>query len=114
MNFGCRVRKVTSKGGGAAIPLKPRLLRGIVRAAVRAAESVPVTIKFRLGIDERYLTYLEAGRIGEDEGCAAGGLHARTAAQLYDGEARGDPIAGPKQAGTPLPLLRDSDVLGAA
>src|SRR5712691_455556 len=77
MNFGCRVRKVTSKGGGAAIPLKPRLLRGIVRAAVRAAEDVPVTIKFRLGIDERYLTYLEAGRIGEDEGCAAVGLHAR-------------------------------------
>ena len=35
MNFGCPVRKVTSKGGGAAIPLKPRLLRNIVRAAVR-------------------------------------------------------------------------------
>ena len=37
MNFGCPVRKVTSKGGGAAIPLKPRLLRNIVRAAVRDA-----------------------------------------------------------------------------
>ncbi len=35
MNFGCPVRKVTSKGGGAAIPVKPRLLRNIVRAAVR-------------------------------------------------------------------------------
>src|SRR4051812_16424021 len=52
MNFGCPVRKVTSKGGGAAIPLKPRLLRNIVAAAVRAAGSVPVTIKFRLGIDD--------------------------------------------------------------
>ncbi len=38
MNFGCPVRKVTRKGGGAAIPLKPKLLRGIVRAAVAAAE----------------------------------------------------------------------------
>ena len=37
MNFGCPVRKVTSKGGGAAIPLKPRLLRNIVRAAVAGA-----------------------------------------------------------------------------
>ena len=36
MNFGCPVRKVTSKGGGAAIPVKPRLLRAIVRAAVRS------------------------------------------------------------------------------
>jgi tRNA-dihydrouridine synthase len=62
MNFGCPVRKVTSKGGGAAIPLKPKLLRAIVRAAVAAAEDVPVTIKFRIGIDDRYQTYLEAGR----------------------------------------------------
>src|SRR3954454_7479475 len=47
MNFGCPVRKVTSKGGGAAIPVNPRLLRAIVRAAVSAAGAVPVTLKFR-------------------------------------------------------------------
>jgi len=98
MNFGCPVRKVTSKGGGAAIPLKPRLLRRIVGAAVEAAGAVPVTIKFRMGIDERYETYLDAGRIGEEEGCAAVGLHARTAAQLYDGQARWDAIGRLKAA----------------
>src|SRR5207344_1537935 len=59
MNFGCPVRKVTSKGGGAAIPLKPKLLRSIVRAAVVAAGGVPVTLKFRIGIDERLETYLD-------------------------------------------------------
>src|SRR5262249_25927514 len=64
LNFGCPVRKVTSKGGGAAIPLKPRLLRNIVRAAVAAAGRVPVTIKFRVGIDDDHLTFLDAGRIG--------------------------------------------------
>src|SRR5262249_4236654 len=63
-----------------------RLLRGIVRAAVEAAGRVPATIKFRTGVDEEHLTFLEAGRIGQEEGCAAVGLHARTAAQLYDGE----------------------------
>jgi nifR3 family TIM-barrel protein len=110
MNFGCPVRKVTSKGGGAAIPLKPRLLRNIVRAAVRAAGPVPVTLKFRIGIDERYQTYLEAGRIGQEEGCAAVGLHARTAAQLYDGEARWDAIAALKQAVTRIPVLGNGDV----
>src|SRR5437016_425691 len=83
MNFGCPVPKVTRKGGGAAIPLKPNLLRNIVRAAVGNAESVPVTIKFRMGINLEYLTFLTAGRVAEDEGCAAVGLHARTAAQLY-------------------------------
>jgi nifR3 family TIM-barrel protein len=110
MNFGCPVRKVTSKGGGAAIPLKPRLLRAIVQAAVRAAGAVPVTIKFRIGIDERYSTFLEAGRIGQEEGCAAGGLHARTAAQLYDGEARWEAIAELKQAVTRIPVLGNGDV----
>ena len=44
MNFGCPVRKVTSKGGGAAIPVKPRLLAAIVRACVQNAGTVPVTI----------------------------------------------------------------------
>ena len=110
LNFGCPVRKVTSKGGGAAIPLKPRLLRNIVRAAVAAAGRVPVTIKFRVGIDERYPTFLEAGRIGQEEGCAAVGLHARTAAQLYDGEARWDAIAELKRAVTRIPVLGNGDV----
>jgi nifR3 family TIM-barrel protein len=110
MNFGCPVRKVTSKGGGAAIPLKRHLLRNIVRAAVAAAGEVPVTIKFRIGIDDEHLTYLDAGRIGEDEGCRAVGLHARTAAQLYDGEARWDAIARLKEAVTRIPVLGNGDV----
>jgi nifR3 family TIM-barrel protein len=110
MNFGCPVRKVTSKGGGAAIPLKPRLLRGIVRAAVKAAGAVPVTIKFRTGIDERHQTYLDAGRIGEEEGCAAVGLHARSAAQLYDGAASWEAIARLKAAVRSIPVLGNGDV----
>jgi nifR3 family TIM-barrel protein len=110
MNFGCPVRKVTSKGGGAAIPLKPRLLRGIVRAAVEAARAVPVTLKFRIGIDERHQTHLEAGRIAQEEGCAAVGLHARTAAQLYDGEANWEAIAELKRAVTRIPVLGNGDV----
>jgi nifR3 family TIM-barrel protein len=76
LNFGCPVRKVTRKGGGAAIPARPRLLRDIVRAAVSHAGPVPVTIKFRIGIDEDRLTFRDAGRIAEDEGCAWVALHA--------------------------------------
>ena len=83
LNFGCPVPKVTRKGGGAAIPVHRRLLRAIVRAAVAAAGAVPVTIKFRIGVDDALLTFLDAGRIAEEEGVAAVALHARTAAQLY-------------------------------
>jgi len=110
MNFGCPVRKVTRRGGGSALPLKRNLLRNIVRAAVGAAGEVPVTIKFRMGIADDLLTFLDAGRIGEDEGCAAVALHARTAAQLYDGEARWAAIAQLKQAVTTIPVLGNGDI----
>src|SRR5689334_18191906 len=109
MNFGCPVRKVTSKGGGAAIPVKPRLLAAIVRAAVGAAGEVPVTIKFRIGIDDRVTTFLDAGRVGEAEGVVAVALHARTAAQLYDGQARWEAIGELKRALT-IPVLGNGDI----
>jgi nifR3 family TIM-barrel protein len=110
MNFGCPVPKVTRRGGGAAIPLKPNLLRAIVRAAVRHAGPVPVTLKFRIGVDDRYQTYLDAGRIASDEGCAAVALHARTAAQLYDGEAQWEAIARLKSAVGRLPVFGNGDI----
>ncbi len=109
MNFGCPVRKVTSKGGGAAIPAKPRLLAGIVRAAVQAAREVPVTIKFRIGIDDQVITHLDAGRVGQEEGVVAVALHARTAAQLYDGQARWEAIAELKNA-LRIPVLGNGDI----
>jgi nifR3 family TIM-barrel protein len=110
LNFGCPVPKVTRRGGGAAIPLRPRLLRAIVRAAIANAGRVPITIKFRIGIDDAHETFLDAGRIGEDEGCAAVALHARTAAQLYDGEARWNAIAALKNAVRTIPVLGNGDV----
>lgn len=110
LNFGCPVRKVTRRGGGAALPLKRRLLRGIVRAAVAHAGAVPVTMKFRIGVDEGLHTFLDAGRIAEDEGCAAVALHARTAAQLYDGEADWSAIAELKRAVPGIPVLGNGDV----
>ncbi len=110
LNFGCPVRKVTSRGGGAALPLKPRLLRAVVAAAVGAAGRVPVTIKFRIGIDDAHETYLETGRIAQEEGCAAVGLHARTAAQFYDGEARWEKIALLKQALAHITVLGNGDI----
>jgi len=109
LNFGCPVRKVTCKGGGAAIPAKPNLLRKLVHAVVSNAGAVPVTMKFRVGIDDEHVTFLDAGKIGEDEGCVAVGLHARTAAQLYDGAARWDEIA--RLVGhVNVPVLGNGDV----
>jgi len=110
LNFGCPMPKVTRRGGGAAVPLKPRLLRRIVAAAVGEAGAVPVTMKFRIGLDDHWPTYLEAGRIAEGEGCAAVALHARTAEQCYSGRADWAAIAALKEAVTTVPVLGNGDI----
>ena len=104
------MRKVTAAGGGAAIPVRPKLLQKIVRAVVKSAGNTPVTIKFRKGIDDSLLTFLDAGRIGEGEGVRAVALHARTAAQLYSGEADWNAITELKQAVRTIPVLGNGDV----
>jgi nifR3 family TIM-barrel protein len=116
MNFGCPVAKVTRKGGGAAVPAKPNLLRAIMKAAVKAAEpyGIPVTAKFRIGVDEDLITYLNTGRIAEEEGIASIALNARTAEQHYSGTARWDTIAALIQAVTSFPVLGNGDIWTAA
>ncbi|OBI10549.1 tRNA-dihydrouridine synthase [Mycobacterium sp. E2462] len=116
MNFGCPVPKVTKRGGGAALPYKRRLFSQIVAAAVRATEGtrIPVTVKFRVGIDDEHHTHLDAGRIAESEGAAAVALHARTAAQRYSGTADWDQIAALKQHVTTIPVLGNGDIYDAS
>ncbi|WP_104522868.1 tRNA dihydrouridine synthase DusB [Blastococcus atacamensis] len=109
LNFGCPVPKVTRKGGGSALPWHRVLLRNIVREAVRAAKDVPVTIKTRIGIDADHVTYLDAGRIAQDEGAAAITLHGRTADQLYSGTADWSPIARLVEA-VDIPVLGNGDI----
>ncbi|MEO7126194.1 MAG: tRNA dihydrouridine synthase DusB [Nakamurella sp.] len=116
LNFGCPVPKVTRKGGGAALPYKRRLFQAILEAAVKAAApgNIPVTIKMRIGIDDDHVTFLEAGRIGEDCGIASVGLHARTAQQHYSGRAQWWAIGELKQAVTSIPVMGNGDIFRAS
>jgi nifR3 family TIM-barrel protein len=116
MNFGCPVPKVTRRGGGAALPFKRRLFGQIVAAAIRgtAGTDIPVTVKFRIGIDDEHHTHLDAGRIAELEGAAAVALHARTAAQRYSGTAHWDEIARLKQHVCTIPVLGNGDIFDAS
>ncbi|HEY2790768.1 MAG TPA: tRNA dihydrouridine synthase DusB [Micromonosporaceae bacterium] len=109
LNFGCPVPKVTRRGGGAALPWRRRLFEKIVRSAVKAAGDRPVTVKFRKGIDDDHLTYLDAGRIAEDAGVQWVALHARTAAQRYSGTADWDAIGTLKQH-VSIPVLGNGDI----
>jgi nifR3 family TIM-barrel protein len=115
LNFGCPVPKVTRKGGGAALPYKRDRLRQILTATVQAAAryGVPVTIKTRIGIDRDHQTFLDAGRIAEECGCAAIALHGRTAQQAYSGAADWAAIAALK-AEVSIPVLGNGDIWEAS
>ena len=114
LNFGCPAQKVNRVGGGAALPLHHVLFGRIVAAAVRAAGTIPVTVKMRKGIDDDTLTYLTAARSAEDAGAAAISLHARTAEQLYSGAADWSAIAALREAVSPsIPVLGNGDIWAA-
>ncbi len=112
LNFGCPAPKVTAKGGGAALPVRRRLLADVIGAAVKAAtpDGVPVTVKFRRGINDGLLTSVSTGLIAESEGAAAVALHARTAEQRYAGDASWAAIAELKAAVTTIPVLGNGDI----
>ncbi|MCW2850495.1 MAG: putative TIM-barrel protein nifR3 family [Nocardioides sp.] len=115
LNFGCPVPKVTRKGGGGALPWKRALLGRILEHAVAAATpyGVPVTMKTRKGIDDDHLTYLDAGRIAQEAGCAAIALHGRTVAQSYSGQADWSAIARLVEH-VDIPVLGNGDIWEAA
>ena len=114
LNFGCPVPKVTRRGGGAALPFKRKLFSAIVGSAVKAAApyGVPVTVKMRIGIDSDHLTYLEAAQSAADQGVAWVALHARTAAQLYEGHADWSAITRLVEHMKPtgVPVLGNGDI----
>ncbi len=116
LNFGCPAPKVTAKGGGAALPVRRRLLADVIAAAVKAAtpEGIPVTVKFRRGIHDELLTAVSTGQIAEAEGAAAVALHARTAEQRYAGDADWAAITELKAAVTTIPVLGNGDIWEAS
>ena len=93
------------------LPYKRDRLRAIIRSTVRAADEfgIPVTIKTRIGIDDDHETFMDAGRIAQEEGAAAIALHGRTVAQAYSGEADWTRIAELKQA-VDIPVLGNGDI----
>lgn len=115
LNFGCPVPKVTRKGGGGVLPWKRDLLRAILERTVAAADryGVPVTMKTRKGLDDAHLTYLDAGRIAADAGCAAIALHGRTVSQAYSGTADWNSI-GELVAAVDIPVLGNGDIWEAS
>ena len=86
LNFGCPVKKVAGKGGGAGMLQNiPKMLE-ITRAVVDAVK-IPVTVKTRLGWNDESKIIVELAEQLQDCGIQALTIHGRTRAQMYTGQA---------------------------
>jgi len=110
INFGCPVKKVVSKGAGAAI-LKdiPKMVE-LSEAMVKHTD-LPVTVKTRLGWDGESIKILEVAERLQDVGIAALAIHGRTRAQMYKGDATWIPIADVKNnPRMHIPIFGNGDI----
>ena len=111
INMGCPVKKVVGTGAGSALMKDPLKVARIVRS-VRQATKLPFTIKIRTGWVCGDDTFLEVGRIAQEEGCDAITLHPRSRAQMFEGTANWDKIGELKSALT-IPVIGSGDLFSA-
>ena len=112
INMGCPMPKIANSGDGCGLMRTPELAGEIVKA-VKAAVSVPVTVKCRLGWDKGSINVLDFAKRMEDCGADMLTVHGRTRSMLYSGVANWDMIAGVKQQ-CAIPVIANGDVIDGA
>ncbi len=109
INFGCPVKKVVCKDGGAGILRNIPKMQELTEAVI-AASSRPVTVKTRLGWNDETIQIMDVARMLESVGVQALAVHARTRKQMYKGEARWQWLKKIKEeSGITIPLIGNGD-----
>ena len=109
LNLGCPAKKVVKGCGGSALLRETKLLEEILRT-IRAAASIPFTIKIRAGWSETEIVALQIGKMAEDIGVEAITLHPRTRVQGFSGKANWGLIAQLK-AHLKIPVIGNGDIV---
>jgi len=110
INFGCPVNKVVKCNGGSGLLRDLPRVEQILRK-VRAAISIPFTMKFRAGWNDRELVAVKMARLAEDCGLQGVALHPRTREQGYSGKADWSRIAEVKAAVRNLSVIGNGDIV---
>jgi tRNA-dihydrouridine synthase B len=108
INMGCPANKVLKGCAGAALMGDLPLAERVIREARRRL-TIPLTVKFRLGLRQDEATYLELGRICQANGIDAVAMHARTAKQMFRGQADWSAIARLKHE-LAIPVIGNGDI----
>ena len=108
LNLGCPAKKVVKCNGGSGL-LRDLPAIGRIFEAVRAAVTIPFTVKFRAGWNDEEIVCVELAKLAQECGLCAVALHARTREQGYSGQARWDWIAAVKDA-VKIPVIGNGDI----
>ncbi len=108
LNLGCPAKKVVKCGGSGLLRELP-LLGGILRQ-IRAAVTIPFTIKIRIGWDDNEIVAVPVAKLAEECGVEAIAVHGRTRQQGFSGRARWDVIREVKQS-VRIPVIGNGDVM---
>ena len=111
INFGCSVRKILKSGSGAALMREPKKAADLLKA-VRAAISIPLTIKMRSGWDADGSQAIALARLAQSCGVDAVTVHPRTAKQGFGGLADWGLIARIKRE-LSIPVIGNGDIVSA-
>jgi len=108
LNLGCPAKRVVACNGGSGLLRDLPLIETIFKT-VRAAVTIPFTVKFRLGWNDKHIVCVELAKMAEDCGLNAVALHARTREDGYTGQARWEYIAAVKDA-VKIPVIGNGDI----
>ena len=108
LNLGCPAKRVVACNGGSGL-LRDLPLIAKIFETVRAAVTIPFTVKFRMGWNDSNIICVELARLAQESGLAAVALHARTREDGYSGHARWEYIAAVKDA-VSVPVIGNGDV----
>ncbi len=108
LNLGCPAKRVVACNGGSGLLRDLPHIETIFKA-IRSAVTIPFTVKFRMGSNDKHIFCVELAKMAEDCGLNAVALHARTREDGYTGQARWEYIAAVKDA-VRIPVIGNGDI----
>ncbi len=109
INMGCPAPKIFNNGDGSALMQNIDLAREIISECVKKS-SVPITVKFRSGVDKEHINAVEFAKMCEEAGASAITIHARTRKQFYSGQVDYDIIKQVVNA-VSIPVIGNGDIV---